>query len=164
MSSNPQVVATQSFEEGTAPLSDERIAEIASSRNAVKVSENSLRNLRVFQPGNLVNPGGRPKRDLAADIALQAFAKDPDVLAEAFHKALRKANPKVFKELADRAFGKVPLNVNMDVTVNIGDRLEAARRRREQRMQLASNNVTEQSAGPGELGAGGGGGSTPESE
>ena len=161
MSSNPQTLEPQDVISG-----DGIVIESNCEQSAISKPPRRAEHLQKyhFQPGQSGNPSGRPKRDIASDIALEAFARDPDALAEAFHKALRKANPKVFKELADRAFGKVPLNVNMDVTVNIGDRLEAARRRREQRMQLASNNVTEQSAEPGELGTGGGGGSTPESE
>ena len=50
----------------------------------------------AFKPGQSGNPGGRPKRDLAAEIAREAFEKDPEAIAEAMHKQLKKGNPKVF--------------------------------------------------------------------
>ncbi len=63
-------------------------------------------NLRPWKPGQSGNPGGRPKRDLAAEIARAIFERDPDAIERAFAAELRKGNSKVFTALADRAYGK----------------------------------------------------------
>jgi len=60
-----------------------------------------------WKPGQSGNPGGRPKRDMPAEIAQAVFEKHPKKIAEAMFKALLKGRAKVFKELADRGYGKV---------------------------------------------------------
>ena len=52
------------------------------------------------------NPGGRPKNDLARDIAQAIFENSPEAIYKAFCKSLLKGNAYTFKELAERAFGK----------------------------------------------------------
>lgn len=60
-----------------------------------------------FKPGNNANPGGRPKRDIAADIARAVFeTSEPEAIA-AFRKALLNGNAYTFKELAERGYGKL---------------------------------------------------------
>lgn len=60
-----------------------------------------------IKPGEIRNPGGRPKRDIAADIARAVFeTSEPEAIA-AFRAALLKGNAYTFKELAERAFGKL---------------------------------------------------------
>jgi hypothetical protein len=61
------------------------------------------------------NPGGRPKRDLAAEIARACFENNHEALYRAFSKALLKGNAYAFKELADRAFGRLRERVELDV-------------------------------------------------
>ena len=63
-------------------------------------------NLRPWKPGQSGNPGGRPKRDLAAEIARAVFERDPEAIARVFTTELRKGNSKVFTALADRAYGR----------------------------------------------------------
>ena len=63
-------------------------------------------NLKPWKPGQSGNPGGRPKRDLAAEIARAIFEQDSEVIARAFAAELKKGNSKVFTALADRAYGK----------------------------------------------------------
>lgn len=63
-------------------------------------------NLRPWKPGQSGNPGGRPKRDLAAEIARAIFERDTEEIERAFTAELRKGNSKVFTALADRAYGK----------------------------------------------------------
>lgn len=62
---------------------------------------------RGFMPGQSGNPGGKPKVDVAKAIARAVFERDPEALIEAFVQATRKGNAYAFKELADRAYGKV---------------------------------------------------------
>ena len=45
-----------------------------------------------WQPGHCPNPGGRPKHDLAAEIAKACFENNADALYKAFSKALLKGN------------------------------------------------------------------------
>ena len=59
-----------------------------------------------FKAGKSGNPGGRPRRDIAAEIAQLIFEKNVDEIYRVMSKALRKGNPRVFTALADRAYGK----------------------------------------------------------
>ena len=47
--------------------------------------------------------GTRPKNDIAKEIAQAIFENDPDEI----YKALLKGNAYTFKELAERAYGKI---------------------------------------------------------
>jgi hypothetical protein len=60
-----------------------------------------------FQPGVSGNPGGRPKTDVASEIAQALFTNNPELIYEAFLKVLRKGSPYGFQVLADRAFGRL---------------------------------------------------------
>ena len=63
-------------------------------------------NLKPWKPGQSGNPGGRPKRDLAAEIARAIFEQDSDAITRALTAELKKGNARVFAALADRAYGK----------------------------------------------------------
>jgi hypothetical protein len=80
---------------------------------------------RKFQPGQSGNPGGRPKRDLSAEIAQAIFEKNPEAIYQAMLKAIKKGNPKVFSLLADRAYGKakelVELSANDDLLAALAE-------------------------------------------
>ena len=54
------------------------------------------------------NPGGRPKRDLAAEIARAIFEKNPKAIEDAMLRALRRGDANTFRVLAERGFGKLP--------------------------------------------------------
>ena len=71
-------------------------------------------NRHRFKPGQSGNPGGRPKIDVAAEIARRAFEKDPEAIAEAMHKQLKKGNPKVFTACGERGYGKLPTPVSVE--------------------------------------------------
>ena len=60
-----------------------------------------------WRPGQSGNPSGRPKHDLAAEIAKACFENNADALYKAFTKALMRGNAYAYKELADRAYGKL---------------------------------------------------------
>lgn len=72
-----------------------------------------------FKPGQSGNPGGRPKNDLAREIAQGVFENNPELIHRAFCRALRKGNAYVFKELADRAYGKVKETIEHTGEVNL---------------------------------------------
>ena len=55
-----------------------------------------------FNPGQSGNPGGRPKHDLAAEIARAIFENNPQMIYKAYAKAVAKGNAYAFKELADK--------------------------------------------------------------
>jgi len=84
-----------------------------------------------WKPGQSGNPGGRPKRDLAADIAVQIFEKAPDEIFEAMRKAVLKGDARVFQVLADRGFGKLKEQVEHsgDLKVGLVERLQNGRKR-----------------------------------
>ena len=67
-----------------------------------------------FKPGASGNPGGRPRRDAAAEIAKAIFERNEEEIYKAMLKALKKGNPKAFTALAERGYGKVPQHVSVD--------------------------------------------------
>jgi hypothetical protein len=69
-----------------------------------------------WQPGKSANPGGRPKRDLAAEIARAVFEQNAEALYKAYTKAALKGNAYAFKELADRAYGKMKESIQHEIS------------------------------------------------
>ena len=66
-----------------------------------------------LQPGQSGYPGGRPKKDIASEIAQRVFEKNAEAIEKAMLKALLKGDPEVFAVLADRAFGKCSQRVEI---------------------------------------------------
>jgi hypothetical protein len=65
-----------------------------------------------WKKGQSGNPGGRPKKDFAAEFARKVLEANGDEnllnqYANGFAKQLRKGNAYTFKELAERGFGKL---------------------------------------------------------
>lgn len=60
-----------------------------------------------WKPGQSGNPSGRPKNDLARQIAQAIFENNGEAAYNALSAALLKGNAYVFKELAERAYGKL---------------------------------------------------------
>lgn len=60
-----------------------------------------------WKPGQSGNPSGRPRHDLAAEIAKAVFENNAEALYKAYCKAALKGNAYAFKELADRAYGRL---------------------------------------------------------
>ena len=94
------------------------IGETHAENSAKKVRRGNPDKIKpfAFRPGRSGNPGGRPKRDMAAKIAQQLFEENPELIYEAMGKALLKGNPKVFTALSDRAYGRPAQNVNVSQT------------------------------------------------
>lgn len=82
------------------------LAARASTQNSGGTVKGRKNNLKPWKPGQSGNPGGRPKRDLAAEIARAIFEQDSDAITRALTAELKKGNAKVFAALADRAYGK----------------------------------------------------------
>jgi hypothetical protein len=69
-----------------------------------------------WKPGQSGNPrGGAVRHDLAAEIARAVFENNAEVLYKAFSKALRRGNAYAYKELADRAYGKMKESIQHEV-------------------------------------------------
>jgi len=70
-----------------------------------------------------------PKNDLAKEIAQAIFSQNPEAIYNAMARALFKGNPHVFKELAERAYGKIPARVELVHDDEVVQRLLAGRKR-----------------------------------
>ncbi len=103
-----------------------------------------------FKPGQSGNPGRRPKKDIAAEIAQRVFEENGDAIYRAMLKALLKGDPEVFAVLADRAYGKLTLKVEIPGPENLPDLIAEARKRR------GGNLPVEHRFNPGQNGAPGG--------
>ncbi len=88
-----------------------------------------IENLKPWKPGQSGNPGGRPKRDVASEIARAVFEGNEKAIYRAMLKALKKGNPRVFRELAERGFGKLTHRVEIPGTENLAETLAQARKR-----------------------------------
>lgn len=60
-----------------------------------------------FKPGQSGNPGGKPKHDVAKEIAQAIFLNNAEMIYKAYSKMLGRGNAYAFQVLADRAFGKL---------------------------------------------------------
>ena len=88
-----------------------------------------VENLKPWKPGQNGNPGGRPTKDIAAEIAQRVFEENADAIYRAMLKALLKGDPEVFAVLADRAYGKLTQKVETPGIENLPEALAEARAR-----------------------------------
>ena len=88
-----------------------------------------IQNLKPWPKGVSGNPGGRPKRDLASEIAQAVFENNPEAIYQGMVRLLKKGNPRAFAVLADRAYGKVKEQVEVDFSESIVEQIQAGRRR-----------------------------------
>ena len=84
-------------------LSNER----KSQRDGRGRNPNSLKNLKPFVPGVSGNPGGKPKFDVAAALARAVIEGCQPQSYKGLSAQLAKGNAYVFKELAERGYGKL---------------------------------------------------------
>jgi HEAT repeat protein len=91
--------------------SDRAKNETVKKKYPVGKHPNTLASLRAhikpWLPGVSGNPGGRPKYDVAAQIARAVLEQNSPEAYKALSKSLLKGNAYVFKELAERGFGKL---------------------------------------------------------
>jgi hypothetical protein len=94
----------------------EKLSEKSSERRGRGRHPNSRANLRPYPKGVSGNPGGKPRVDVSAIIARAILEENAEAIYEGLAKALIKGNAYVFKELAERAYGKVntPLTIGAD--------------------------------------------------
>ena len=90
-----------------------------SAENSGETVAGRIENLRPWKPGQSGNPGGRPKRDIAAEIARAVFEREAEAIERAFTMELLKGDCRLFKALADRAYGKP--HQSLDVSAGEGD-------------------------------------------
>jgi hypothetical protein len=96
----------ESIEEAKEARHDSLRAEKSSKKGRGK-NPNSIANLKPYRKGQSGNPGGKPKIDCARIIAQAILERNQEAAYVALGAALLKGNAYVFKELADRAYGKV---------------------------------------------------------
>ena len=82
-----------------------------------------------WKPGHSGNPGGRPKRDVASEIAQAIFEENPEAIYRAMLKTLKRGNPKVFSVLADRGFGKLKETIELSTNEEVLAALAEGRKR-----------------------------------
>lgn len=82
-------------------------ASLSQNSGPVSGRRGRIENLKPWKPGQSGNPGGKPKVDLAAQIARAIFEHDAPAIFAAYAKMLRKGSPYAFSVLSDRAYGKL---------------------------------------------------------
>lgn len=103
-----------------------RTADLIEEQKSVKTPSkrkphpNSLKNLVAPWPkGKSANPGGRPKNDLSAFLARTIFEENLEEAYKSLTGALLKGNAYVFKELAERGYGKLKETHEHSISVDI---------------------------------------------
>ena len=89
-----------------------------------------IENLKPWPKGVSGNPKDRPKCDISAEIARAVFENNAEAIYTAMARRLIKGDVRAFKILAERAYGKVKENVELELTTEgVAERLQAARQR-----------------------------------
>jgi hypothetical protein len=99
------------------------------SEETVETKRGRVGNLKPWKPGQSGNPGGRPKRDVASEIARTVFEGNEEAIYRAMCKALLKGNPKAFLILAERAYGKLTKPVELLGMEGLAEQIARARKR-----------------------------------
>ena len=69
-----------------------------------------------WKPGQSGNPSGRPRHDLAAEIAKAIFENNPELIYKAYAKAVAKGNAYAYQVLAERAYGKLKESIQHEIS------------------------------------------------
>lgn len=75
------------------------------------------------------NPGGRPKNDIAAEIARAVFSENEEAIYKAMVEGILKGNFYGFDVVANRAFGKLKEKVEHSMADELVKRLMEGRKR-----------------------------------
>lgn len=117
----------------TAQTIEQQKAQISASSESptekLRGRARSLANLKPWKPGQSGNPSGKRKHDKAKEIAQAIFEENEEAVYVALGKALLKGNAYAFKELAERAYGKLKETHEHNLGSSILDRLAAGRKR-----------------------------------
>ena len=81
---------------------------IITIRTLEKTVAGRVQNLRPWPKGVSGNPAGRPKNDISVEIARAVFENNAEAIYRGLARRLAKGDARVFKVLAERAYGKVP--------------------------------------------------------
>lgn len=74
---------------------------------------------RKWKPGESGNPGGRPKKDLSAQMAEEIFEENYEAIKRALARKLRKGDIKAFEGAASRKWGKAAQPVDVSGGFNV---------------------------------------------
>lgn len=69
-----------------------------------------------FKPGESGNPGGKPKIDVAGQIARAIFENDGPAIYAAYSRMLRKGSAYCFQVLAERGYGKLRESIQHEIS------------------------------------------------
>jgi hypothetical protein len=106
-----------------------RISRVGKKHKKHTVHPNSLKNLVApWGKGEAPKSAGRPV-DTAAKIARLIFQQNEEAIYGALAKSLLSGNAYVFKELAERGFGKLTDKVQVTGDAELIAKLEAGRKR-----------------------------------
>ena len=86
-----------------------------------------IENLKPWKPGQSGNPGGRPKHDVASQIARAVFEGNEEAIYRAMCKALLKGSPRLFVALAERAYGRLRESLELSGLEGVVEILEKRR-------------------------------------
>jgi hypothetical protein len=98
-------------------------------RTVEKTVAGRIENLKPWPKGVSGNRAGRPKGDLASEIAQAVFENNPEAIYNGMLRRLKKGDARVFKVLAERGYGKVKEQVEVDFSESLVEQLQAGRRR-----------------------------------
>src|SRR6266496_5524032 len=136
---NGGYIGENSFDNMTCPCGNGIATRMRAEMNAVgriiplrtveKTVGGRVQNLKPWPKGVSGNPAGRPKGDISVEIARAVFENDPEAIYRGMLRRLKKGDARVFKVLADRAYGKVKDQLEVDVSKSIVEQLQAGRRR-----------------------------------